>query len=589
LPVGSIQQLDGKFGYAVAAWNTLSQRLPRWLDMAYAKLRQPGEGSRRRVAMVRSGQPDSQQIVALDLQAFRPVGQAEILELTAHAVAAIATCRTSGILLDQTWQDVGNRGCGLLPVDVVQCGKHVDGAPIFQDGVTWSWVYPMSVGLDATGYLVVAASEEPAVSDRALLQAVVRLAGAALAVARTQSSERGRTAELCSANLALRRSIDMHDRLTQAAMAGGQSSLASAIQELTGREAGMKDAFGNVLAWAGVGRPDRDLGEGQGRKLPTMNPALAGHGPVRDGSWLVAVAHLAGAPVGAVFLADPARTAGEAELAAIMYGSKLLALEITQLQNLGESSAQARVRLALDLVSGGDEQGLLSQAQTLGYNLRRPHWVVSVEPGLDSGGSMSALFDAVSRAARALSAGELLAQRTDDIILLAGREPAWERLHERIVTEAGGAGCSIGVGGQCEEVTDFVRSHREAKLALRIQAAVGKPDKVVVFNDLGVYQVLATEADTSAMESFVADWLGVLMRYDAAHGTELVLTLTEFLESGGSYNKTASALSVHRSTLKYRLKRIREVSGHDLSVPDAQFNLQVATRAWRTMQALGES
>jgi DNA-binding PucR family transcriptional regulator len=79
------------------------------------------------------------------------------------------------------------------------------------------------------------------------------------------------------------------------------------------------------------------------------------------------------------------------------------------------------------------------------------------------------------------------------------------------------------------------------------------------------------------------------MRYDAAHGTELVLTLTEFLETGGSYNKTASALSVHRSTLKYRLKRIREVSGHDLSVPDAQFNLQVATRAWRTLQALGGS
>jgi sugar diacid utilization regulator len=463
----------------------------------------------------------------------------------------------------------------------------MDGAPIVQDGVAWSWVYPISVGRDATGYLVVAASEAPSVSERELLQAIVRLAGAALAVARTQSSERARTAELRSANLTLRRCIDLHDRLIRAVMAGGQSSLASAIQEVTGREAGTKDAFGNVVARAG--RPDRDLGGARGRKLPTMNPALAGPGPVRDGSWLVAVAQLAGTPVGAVFLADPERTAGEAELAAITYASTLLSFEITRLQNLVESSAQARVRLALDLVSGGDEQGLLSRAQALGYNLRRPHRVVSVEPLPYSAGTMSVLFNAVSRAARAFSAGELLAQRTDDIILLADKEAAWERLHERIVTEAGGAGCSIGVGGQCEEVTGFVRSHREAKLALRIQAAVGKPDKVAVFNDLGVYRVLGTEADTSAMESFVADWLGVLMRYDAAHGTELVLTLTEFLETGGSYNKTASALSVHRSTLKYRLKRIREVSGHDLSVPDAQFNLQVATRAWRTLQVLGGS
>ena len=45
-------------------------------------------------------------------------------------------------------------------------------------------------------------------------------------------------------------------------------------------------------------------------------------------------------------------------------------------------------------------------------------------------------------------------------------------------------------------------------------------------------------------------------------------------------------MSVHRSTLKYRLKRIREVSGHDLAIPDTQFNLQLATRAWRTLTAL---
>jgi DNA-binding PucR family transcriptional regulator len=88
------------------------------------------------------------------------------------------------------------------------------------------------------------------------------------------------------------------------------------------------------------------------------------------------------------------------------------------------------------------------------------------------------------------------------------------------------------------------------------------------------------------MESFVTDWLGDLMRYDADHGTELVETLSEFLDRGGSYNSTAAALSVHRSTLKYRLRRIREVSRHDISVPDAHFNLQVATRAWRTLQAL---
>jgi len=51
----------------------------------------------------------------------------------------------------------------------------------------------------------------------------------------------------------------------------------------------------------------------------------------------------------------------------------------------------------------------------------------------------------------------------------------------------------------------------------------------------------------------------------------------------------ARCFSVYRSTLKYRLRRIREVSGHDLGTPDTQFNLQLATRAWRTVQALRRS
>ena len=87
-------------------------------------------------------------------------------------------------------------------------------------------------------------------------------------------------------------------------------------------------------------------------------------------------------------------------------------------------------------------------------------------------------------------------------------------------------------------------------------------------------------------QRFVAEWLGGLINYDAIHGTQLVLTLSKYLDCGGNYDASALALSVHRSTLKYRLRRIREVSGHDIGHPDVQFNLQVATRAWRTLQAL---
>ena len=62
--------------------------------------------------------------------------------------------------------------------------------------------------------------------------------------------------------------------------------------------------------------------------------------------------------------------------------------------------------------------------------------------------------------------------------------------------------------------------------------------------------------------------------------------LTQYLEHGGNYDATAAELSVHKSTLKYRLQRIRELTGVELNDPDVHFNLQLATRAWGTLQAL---
>ncbi len=91
--------------------------------------------------------------------------------------------------------------------------------------------------------------------------------------------------------------------------------------------------------------------------------------------------------------------------------------------------------------------------------------------------------------------------------------------------------------------------------------------------------------DLPAIEQFVQQWLGPLTEYDDGHGTQLVRTLSEYLDHDGSHRATAAALSVHRNTVKYRLRRIRELSGYDLGVPDTVFNLQLATRAWRSLQA----
>jgi DNA-binding PucR family transcriptional regulator len=116
--------------------------------------------------------------------------------------------------------------------------------------------------------------------------------------------------------------------------------------------------------------------------------------------------------------------------------------------------------------------------------------------------------------------------------------------------------------------------------------ASGDVGRVTTFDDLGVFRLFAEVEETASVERFVRTWLGPLLDYDARKPADLVLTLSRFLELGQAYDATSQALAIHRSTLKYRLQRIREISQRDLSDPDTQFNFQLATRAWQTLLAL---
>jgi sugar diacid utilization regulator len=496
-------------------------------------------------------------------------------------------CQTEGILLDQTWQDIGGRGHGLLPAEVASAAASGRGGLIIRAGVPWAWAYPIPASHGRAGYLVVGADQAPAEGDQFLLRSLAQHAGVALARARLHARERAQAAGLRAANLALRRSMEIHDRLTRVALRGeGQEGIARAVYELTEHAAGIEDSFGNLIAWAGPGRPDPSAKGPAERQAGLLRQDTEGHGPVRDGDRLISVARLAGAPVGVLVLADPGRTAGEAERVTIEHATTVLAMELARLRSLGESEASARSDLVLDLVGGaGGDAG--SRAQALGYDLGRPHRVVALERRPGGADEIDAFFHAVRAAASTVRVGSLVAARLSDVIVLADTEAPWERFHAGVVAELRGSCCAIGVGGRCKEIADFPRSYRESQLALRIQNAVGGTEQVTLFDDLGVYQVLGT--DTSSMESFIRDWLGTLLDYDAVHGAQLVTTLGEYLDSGGSYSASAVALSVHASTLKYRLRRIREVSGLDLGIADTRFNLQLATRAWRTLQALRQS
>lgn len=513
-------------------------------------------------------------------------GEREILELATTAAPSLAPCRVVCVEL------VGEPPCRPeVAAQLSVLGGRGGGVGLA--GHAWAWAYPLHGLSTEVGHLVVAGSAEPTSTEQFLLRALAQQTGVALGNQRLHDQEQDTARTLSGLNQrlqetvrALRLVIEIHERLTAVAMAReGSEGIARAVHELTGYPVAIEDRHGNLRAWAGPDRPEPYPKDSPTSRERLLRRALDSGRPIRDGGRVLVLAHPHGDVLGVILLVDPTASAGEQELIALEHGATILAMELARVRSMAESQLRLRRDLVEELLTATDEEDALHRAAALGYDLRRPHRVVVVEGGGRKRDD-EALFHAVRRASRDEPVGTLLVARGTHVVVLAENEADWENYRASILRELGGGRARVGIGERCERVAHFPRSYRQAVLALRLTEAAEHGDRATCFDDLGVYRLLAEIEKLDEVEHFVRRWLGALLDYDRERSAELVRTLSQFLECGGSYEATAKVLIVHRSTLKYRLQRIQQISGLTINDPDTRFNLMLAARAWRTLQVL---
>jgi sugar diacid utilization regulator len=529
----------------------------------------------------------------------------DILRGAVTAVPSFGGGYPLGVYFDGEWRAVGDvavpGNAGPLAAQLRAAGP--GGGLLQVPGCVWSWGYPLTALSGMLGYVVVGGDREPSAQHRFLLGVLFRNAGAAVESAQLQVRLAASTADLQVANAALERSVaegesamaalrhslSIHDRLTRAASSGdGQVGIATTLHELTGHRVAIEDRHGNLMAWAGPDRPDPYPKESTASRERLLRRVQRERGILARRDRLMAVVRPDEATVGVIAVIRPPSAARDSDRAALEQACTVLALDLIRQRSVAETELRLHRDLAEDLLSGTGLDSVRVRAWGLGHDLTQPHRVVIVR-GTSRRGPHDALFRAAQRAARAGGLGSLVVARPGGVAVLARADSDLQQFRRAILTDLGaGAVCRLGAGGSCIEPADFARSGREAQLALRLQEVTHSPGQVTVFDELGVYRLLSEVPDAGAVERFVRGWLGPLLDYDTAKGAQLVKTLSEYLEYGGNYDATASQMSLHRSTLRYRLKRIRAISGHDLSDPDTRFNLQLATRAWATVQAMAQ-
>jgi sugar diacid utilization regulator len=266
--------------------------------------------------------------------------------------------------------------------------------------------------------------------------------------------------------------------------------------------------------------------------------------------------------------------AGEAAVTGFL--SDLLSRRVTDRENILARAAE----LGCDLSAGGSV--VVARA--------RPH-------GPEEGDWRARVLSVAWRGARGVERTSLAGsvelgpsspQPRELVIVVPGheRDPG-RRTMEAVLKEleSGLAGYAVGVALSrfASDPADLHRAGAEALLAANVAEARDQPQ--ITFEETGAYRLLlpAMSEDPSELQRFHDETVAALVAYDDQYETELLRTLETFLDSDGNVAKTAERLFTHRHTVRYRLDRVRELSGLDVSSTDGRERLSLGLKAMRVL------
>jgi purine catabolism regulator len=122
-------------------------------------------------------------------------------------------------------------------------------------------------------------------------------------------------------------------------------------------------------------------------------------------------------------------------------------------------------------------------------------------------------------------------------------------------------------------------SFQEARCALEaVRLRNGDAPEVASHVDLGALELLLSLQDDDALVAYCQSVLGPIEREEGEYGDELLRSLDMYIEHNGHWERAAAALYCHRHTLRYRIRRVQELTGRDLSNARDRIELWLALR-----------
>jgi purine catabolism regulator len=165
-------------------------------------------------------------------------------------------------------------------------------------------------------------------------------------------------------------------------------------------------------------------------------------------------------------------------------------------------------------------------------------------------------------------------------------------LASRVGTTVGAElGLSAGVGvGRAVSGGDARRSFHEARcavealtLGMTANGGTGSGDhaggpRIATYKDLGSFQLLLSLQDDEALRLFCDSILGPIEASEGHYGGELMRSLEAYIEENGQWERAARRLYCHRHTLRYRIRRVEDLTGRNLGSARDRIEFWLALR-----------
>ena len=136
----------------------------------------------------------------------------------------------------------------------------------------------------------------------------------------------------------------------------------------------------------------------------------------------------------------------------------------------------------------------------------------------------------------------------------------------------------MGISNVGDGYSGVVVSYKEAISALQVSKI--KKNQIQLYKDIGVYKLLLGVEDYNILRDFMTSNLGLLINYDEENNTNLMQILECYLKNDSSSLEVANSMGVHRNTINYKIKLIRDILKTNLN-GEVKVNLSLAFEIYK--------